>query len=296
MTTILDGKKISEQILKDLQPEIEEINKTLAPNPLRLDIVMVGNNPASAAFVKKKKIAGSRIGVEVKLHNIESTSTNELRSKVTELGRDKKIHGILVQLPLEGIKNEQKILDAVPADKDVDVLGYKAVGKFITRNKEFPILPSTLSGILKLLEAYGIKEFRGQNMVVVGAGKLVGLPAVNYFMRKDEKDATVTNVCRHTRDLSQILQMADVLISGAGNPGFIKGDMLKPGAIIVDAGTSKDPATGKLVGDIDFETVEKVASFITPVPGGVGPMTVAMIFYNLVELVEMKYKIQKAAL
>src|SRR3989338_3319707 len=219
MTTILDGKKISEQILKDLQPEIEEINKTLAPNPLRLDIVMVGNNPASAAFVKKKKIAGSRIGVEVKLHHIKSTSTNELRSQVTELGRDKKVHGILVQLPLEEKKNKKKIRDAVPADKDVDVLGYKAVGKFITRNKEFPILPSTLSGILKLLEAYGIKEFRGQNMVVVGAGKLVG--------------------------------------------------------------------------DIDFETVEKVASFITPVPGGVGPMTVAMIFYNLVELVEMKYKIKK---
>ena len=291
MTTILDGKKISEQILKDLQPEIEEINKTLAPNPLRLDIVMVGNNPASAAFVKKKKIAGSRIGVEVKLHHIESTSTNELRSKVTELGRDKKIHGILVQLPLEGIKNEQKILDAVPADKDVDVLGYKAVGKFITRNKEFPILPSTLAGMVKLLEAYQITEFKGKNLVVVGAGKLVGLPAVNYFMRKDEKDATVTNICRHTRDIDQILKMADILISGAGNPGFIKGDMLKEGVIIVDAGTSKDPDTGKLVGDVDFESAEKIASYITPVPGGVGPMTVAMIFYNLVQLAKKNYKI-----
>ena len=257
---------------------------------------MVGDNPASQTFVQRKKETGSNIGVEVNVHHSRSASTNALRSEVAELGRNKNVHGIVVQLPLPPNINEQKILDAVPPHKDVDVLGYKAVGKFITRNKQFPILPSTLSGILKLLEAYGIKEFRGQNMVVVGAGKLVGLPAVNYFMRKDEKDATVTNVCRHTRDLSQILQMADVLISGAGNPGFIKGDMLKPGAIIVDAGTSKDPATGKLVGDIDFETVEKVASFITPVPGGVGPMTVAMIFYNLVELVEMKYKIQKAAL
>lgn len=291
MTTILDGTKVSQKILEGLKPEIEEINQRLSPNQLRLDIVIVGNNPASETFVSRKKLTGSKIGVKVKIHHYEKIATNKLRSEVASLGRDNKVHGIVVQLPLPSDVNEQKILDAVPPGKDVDVLGYKAVGKFITRNKQFPILPSTLSGIIKLLEAYGITEFQGKNLVAIGAGKLVGLPAVNYFMRKDEKDATVTNVCRHTRDLTQFLKMADIIISGAGNPQFIKGDMLKEDVIVVDAGTSRDPVTGKLVGDVDFESVKNIASFITPVPGGVGPMTVAMIFYNLVQLTNKKFKI-----
>lgn len=291
MAILLDGKKIADTILEGLMPEIEEFNKRLYPNQLRLDIVMVGDNPASKTFVQRKRETGGKIGVKVKIHHIKDIKTNRLRSKVAELGRNKNVHGIVVQLPLPPHINEQKILDAVPTYKDVDVLGYKAVGKFITRNGQFPILPSTLSGIIKLLEAYDITEFQGKNLIVIGAGKLVGLPAVNYFMRKDEKDATVTNVCRHTRDLAQLLKMADILISGAGSPRFIKGDMLNKDVIVVDAGTSKDPVTGRLVGDVDFESAEKVASYITPVPGGVGPMTVAMIFYNLVQLTKRKFKI-----
>lgn len=279
-------------MLEELKDEVAEVNHRLAPTELRLDIVMVGDNQASHAFVKRKKQAGARIGVLVKIHHFEETmSTAKLRKEVSQLGRDQKVHGIVIQLPLPDHINEQYILDTVPPQKDVDVLGYKAAGKFYTKARTQPILPSTLSGIIKLLESYEITDFRGRNVVVVGAGKLVGTPALNFFMRKDDKDATVINVCRHTRDLDQFFKMADVVISGAGSPKFIEGDMLKPGVIVVDAGSSKDSA-GKLVGDVDFESVEPIASYITPVPGGVGPMTVAMIFYNLVQLAKHRLKIK----
>lgn len=292
MVTILDGKKISEKVLEGLKAEIEVINKVLAPTLLRLDIVMVGDNGASKAFVKKKKQAGARIGIEVRVHNFpKDIKTNKLRSEVAGLSRDKKVHGIVVQLPMPAHINEQKILDAVPAEKDVDVLGYKAAGKFYTNNKEFRIIPSTLAGILWLLREYGIEDFVGKNVVVVGAGKLVGKPAINYFMRK-EASASAFNVRSRTADKTSTLKKADIIISGAGSPGLITGDMVKDGVIIIDAGTAKDPTTGKLVGDVDFESVSPKASYITPVPGGVGPMTVAMIFYNLVHLTKQRLKIK----
>lgn len=302
MAKILDGKKVSQKILDELKPKIAEINARLHPNNLRLDIVMAGDNPASLAFVNNKKKAGANIGVEVKVHYFakgvpwqEVTSahitTAKLRSEVSSTARDKKVHGIVVQLPLPSHINEQKILDAVPAEKDVDVLGYKASGKFYTNNKEFSILPSTLAGILRLLHEYGLDDFVGKNVVVAGAGKLVGKPAINYFMRK-EASASAFNIRSRTSDKTGALKMADIIISGAGSPGLITGDMVKDGVIVIDAGTSKDPKTGKLVGDVDFASVEPRASYITPVPGGVGPMTVAMIFYNLVQLAKQRLKIK----
>lgn len=292
MSIILDGKKVSEKILEGLRAEIERLHEILAPTLLRLDIVMVGDNAASKAFVRKKKQAGTRVGIEVRVHNFpKDIKTNKLRSEVAGLSRDKKVHAIVVQLPLPAHINEQKILDAVPAEKDVDVLGYKAAGKFYTNNRGFSIIPSTLAGILWLLREYGIEDFAGKNVVVVGAGKLVGKPAINYFMRK-EASASAFNIRSRTADKTSTLKMADIIISGAGSPGLITGDMVKDGVIIIDAGTAKDPTTGKLVGDIDFRSVEPKASYITPVPGGVGPMTVAMIFYNLVQLATQKLKIR----
>lgn len=292
MATLLDGNKVSKNILSEIEPQIDEVNQKLAPGALRLDIVMVGNNSASAAFVKRKKQAGADIKVEVKVHNLpDEIKTNKLRSFVAALGRDVKIHGIVVQLPLPPHINEQKILDAVPWQKDVDVLGYKAAGKFYTNNKGFQIIPSTLAGILRLLREYGIDDFAGKNVVVVGAGKLVGKPAINYFMRK-EASASAFNIRSRTSDKTATLKMADIVISGAGSPGLITGDMVKEGVIVIDAGASKHPKTRKLVGDIDFASVEPKASYITPVPGGVGPMTVAMIFYNLVQLAKQKLKIK----
>jgi len=292
MAIILDGKKVSQKILKELNHEISEINKRLAPNYLRLVIVMVGSHTASEVFIKRKKEAGSAIGVKVDIRRFpENIATNKLRAAVAAIGRDKTVHGIVVQLPLPTHINEQKILDAVPSEKDVDVLGYKAAGKFYTNNREFEVLPSTLAGILRLLHEYSLDDFTGKNVVVAGAGKLVGKPAVNYFMRK-QASASAFNIRSRTTDKAGALKMADIIISGAGSAGLITGEMVKDGVIVVDAGASKDPKTGKLVGDVDFKSVEPKASYITPVPGGVGPMTVAMIFYNLVQLAKQRLKIK----
>ncbi len=292
MATLLDGKQVSRKVFLELKPEIEKINARLHPHKLRLVIIMVGSHSASEVFIKRKKEAGTALGITVDICRFsEHIATNKLRAQVAAIARDKTVHGIVVQLPLPAHINEQKILDAVPAEKDVDVLGYKAAGKFYTNNREFQVLPSTLAGILRLLHEYGIDDFVGKNVIVVGAGKLVGKPAINYFMRK-EASASAFNIRSKTSDKQKALQIADIIISGAGVPRLITGDMVKDGVIVVDAGTSKDPQTDKLVGDVDFASVEPKASYITPVPGGVGPMTVAMIFYNLVQLAKQRLKIK----
>lgn len=290
MTKILDGEKTAQKVFEELGPEIEAINKRLAPGKLRLDIVMVGNNPASMIFVKKKKEAGEKAGVKVEVHQFDKDiTTSKLRKEVSRIGRDKKSHGIIVQLPLGQHINEQYILNAVPHEKDVDVLGNKASGKFYANDKNLPILPSTIAGIERLLAEYGIADFTGKNVVIVGAGRLVGKPAATYFMRKDKKCGAVSVITRHNDDPSYILEKADIIISGVGNPEFIKGESLKEGVIIIDAGTAEDKG-GKLKGDFSFKSVESKASYITPVPGGVGPMTVAMIFHNLVQLTKNSLK------
>jgi methylenetetrahydrofolate dehydrogenase (NADP+)/methenyltetrahydrofolate cyclohydrolase len=291
MAILLDGKKVAQKVLEELKPDIAKVNARLFPIKLRLEIVMVGHNPASEVFIKRKKETGTEADIEVHIRRFpDAITTAKLRAEVAAIARDKKVHGIVVQLPLPPQVNEQKILDAVPAEKDVDVLGYKAAGKFYTNNHEFRILPSTLAGILRLLHEYGIANFAGKNVIVVGAGKLVGKPAINYFMRK-EASASAFNIRSKTSDKERALKIADIIISGAGVPRLITGDMVKDGVIVIDAGTAKDLATGKLVGDVDFSSVEPKASYITPVPGGVGPMTVAMIFYNFVTLAKQRLKI-----
>lgn len=298
MAKILDGKKTAQKVLEKLKPEIEEINKRLYPRKLRLDIVMVGDHPPSLTFVKRKKEMGENLGVRVKVHHFaagiplkdvseQNISNAELREALHRICKNRHVHGVLVQLPLPKHINEQGILNIVPESKDVDVLGKDASGKFYTETEV--ILPSTLAGILWLLAECGIDNFAGKNVVVLGAGKLVGKPAINYFMRKGVA-ASVFNIRSRTPDREIYLKNADVIISGTGVPRLITGDIVKDGVIVIDAGTSKDPQTDKLVGDTDFESVEPKASYITPVPGGVGPMTVAMIFYNLVQLAKQRYK------
>lgn len=300
MATLLDGRKISQKILEELKPEIAAINERLYPAKLRLDIVMVGDHPPSLTFVKRKEKIGEELGTKVRTHHLaqgiplaevneKHISNTELNDFLHKLCKNQLAHGVLAQLPLPAHINEQAVLNIIPESKDVDGLGKGACGKFYTETEL--ILPSTLAGILKLLEEYGINDFVGKNVVVVGAGKLVGKPAINYFMRRGVS-ASVFNVRSRTQDKAASLRMADVIISGAGVPGLITGDMLKDGVIIVDAGTSKNPQTGKLVGDVEFESAEPIASYITPVPGGVGPMTVAMIFYNLVQLAKQRLKIK----
>ncbi len=300
MAMLLDGKKISQKVLDELRPEIEGLNARLYPHKLRLDILMVGDHPPSLTFVRRKKEIGESLGIRVKVHHfsagiplrqvsVKDISSNQLREEVNRICKNRLVHGVLVQLPLPAHLNEQSILNIVPESKDVDVLGKDACGKFYTETEL--ILPSTLAGILRLLQEYGISDFVGKNVVVVGAGKLVGKPAINYFMRKGVS-ASAFNIRSKTSDKETYLRNADIIISGAGVAGLITGDWVKEGVIVVDAGTSKDPQTGKLVGDADFATVAPKASYTTPVPGGVGPMTVAMIFYNLVQLAKQRYRIE----
>lgn len=300
MAILLDGKKISQKVLEELKPDIAKINERLYPNKLRLDIVMVGDHAPSITFVKRKQEIGVNIDVRVKIHHFangvplsevteQNISNGELEKALHRICKNKLVHGALVQLPVPKHINEQSILNIIPESKDVDVLGKEASGKFYTETEL--ILPSTLAGTLRLLQEYGINDFVGKNIVVVGAGKLVGKPAVNYFMRRGVS-ASAFNIRSRTAEKEHYLKTADIIISGTGVPLLITGDMVKDGVIIVDAGTSKDPKTGKLVGDIDFESVAPKASYITPVPGGVGPMTVAMIFYNLVQLAKQKLKVK----
>jgi len=299
MAILLDGKEVSQKVLDELKPEIAEINTRLYPRRLRLDIIMVGDHAPSLTFVKRKKEMGENLGVRIKVHHFaigvpmtqvteKDISNNKLCVEMNKLCKNRRVHGILVQLPLPAHLNEQSILNIVPESKDVDVLGKDACGKFYTETET--ILPSTLAGILRLLEECEIANFSGKNVVVVGAGKLVGKPAINYFMRKGVS-ASAFNIRSRTQDKEKFLKEADIIISGAGVPRLVTGDMVKDGVIVIDAGTAKDPQTGKLVGDVDFATVAPKASYITPVPGGVGPMTVAMIFYNLVQLAKQRYKI-----
>lgn len=299
MAKLLDGKKVSQKVLSELKPDIAALNARLRPNKLRLDIVMVGDHAPSITFVKKKKEMGEGLNVRVKIHHVakgislqevtaQHISNHELEKILHRICKSKLVHGVLIQLPLPKHINEQSILNIIPEAKDVDVLGKDASGKFYTETEH--ILPSTFAGILRLLEEYGVNDFAGKTIAVVGAGKLVGKPAVNFFMRK-KVAASAFNIRSRTADKETYLRNADIIISGAGSQRVVTGDMVKDGVIVIDAGTSKDIETGKLVGDVDFESVAPKASYITPVPGGVGPMTVAMIFYNLVQLAEQKLKI-----
>ncbi|MEX0877359.1 MAG: bifunctional 5,10-methylenetetrahydrofolate dehydrogenase/5,10-methenyltetrahydrofolate cyclohydrolase [Candidatus Spechtbacterales bacterium] len=290
---ILDGKKLADEILSGLKEEIKDLNKKI-----KLGIVLVGDDAVSLKYIEKKIKAGGELGIEVKVYKYDKDiTTKKLREEVGRICRLPNMGGVLIQLPLPSHINTQGILDAVLPQKDIDVLGAKAFGKFYAGKS--PIMPPTVAGILKLLEEvptlrcedvggrdpdrdkrvgkYNI-EVKGRRVAVVGQGQLVGKPMSIILM---QKGATVLAINEFTENKGGLIKKADIIISGVGKPGLITKDMLKEGAVVVDAGTTVE--NGKLVGDVAGD-VKDVASYITPVPGGVGPMTVAMLFWNLVEL------------
>ena len=270
---ILDGKKLSEKILSDLKKEVSEINR-----PIELAIVLVGNNPASLAYTKRKQKIGEELGIKVKIYKYEENiSTRKLREEINKLNKNKKIKGIIAQLPLPNHINTESMLDAIKAKKDIDVLGRESVGR-LYKNKS-KILPPTVAGIKKLLDEYKI-EYKGKNVAIVGYGSLVGKPASMVFANEG---ASIFVLRSSTKNKNKLLREADIIISGVGKPNLITKKDVKKGVIIMDAGMSEQ--NGKLVGDVADE-VKKIAKYITPVPGGVGPMTVAMLFWNLLELVK----------
>ena len=269
---LLDGKKLSGKILLELKEEITGMGKKL-----RLAVVVVGENPVVRKFIEQKKKFGESIGIDVRIYPFdEKITTNELRKRMSEIVHEEKNTGVIIQLPLPSQINTQYILNSITPEKDVDVLSSRALGNFVSGKSQ--IMPPVAGAIRALLEEYGI-DYKNKNIVIVGAGNLVGKPVA--LWRLYEK-VTFGVVRSNTQNPQEFLKYADIIISGVGRPKFITGDMVKEGVVVIDAGTSE--SEGKLVGDVDFDSVAPKASFITPVPGGVGPVTVAILFKNLFTL------------
>jgi len=273
---ILDGKTLAEQIRAETAREVAEFVKTTGVTPC-LAAVLVGENPASQVYVRNKQKACEKAGITSQLHRppVEST-TEELLALIDRLNCDKSVHGILVQLPLPKQIDETRVLEAVNPAKDVDAFHPDNVGRIVQGRPRF--LPCTPHGVQQLLLRSNIK-IAGANVVVLGRSDIVGKPmAVMLMQRGRGGDATVTVCHSRTRDLPAVTRSADILIVAIGKAKFLTADMVKPGAVVIDVGINRTEAG--LVGDVDFEAVKEVASQITPVPGGVGPLTIAMLLHN----------------
>lgn len=274
---IINGKETAAQIRAELKERVER----LAQEGRRpgLAVVLVGDNPASAVYVRQKKKACDEIGIYSEEHKLpETISQNELMALVDRLNNDPKIHGILVQLPLPEGLDEEEVINRIDPRKDVDGFHPANVGRLCIGLPTF--VPCTPAGVLELVKRTGI-SLPGKKVVVLGRSNIVGKPAALLFLREN---ATVTICHSRTADVRQECTQADVLVVAVGRPRLVKGDWVKPGAVVIDVGINR--VDGQIVGDVDFDEVQEVAGAITPVPGGVGPMTIAMLMKNTVEAAE----------
>jgi methylenetetrahydrofolate dehydrogenase (NADP+)/methenyltetrahydrofolate cyclohydrolase len=275
---ILDGKALAQEIHQDLKARVDEFKAKHNAVP-GLAAILVGENPASKVYVNIKEKVCEKVGIKSeKLEFPDTLSEEELIKLIKDLNQRKDIHGILVQLPLPKKFNEKKILDLIKPEKDVDGFHFENMGKFFLGNKV--VVPCTPLGIMKLIEKSGI-DLQGKNAVVVGRSNTVGKPAALLLL---EKNATVTVCHSRTKDLAEHCRQADVLVAAVGRAHLITKEMVKPGAVVIDVGINR--VEGKLVGDVDFENIKEVAGYITPVPGGVGPMTVAMLMETTINAAE----------
>jgi methylenetetrahydrofolate dehydrogenase (NADP+)/methenyltetrahydrofolate cyclohydrolase len=272
---LIDGKSIAAEVRQELKIEVEKLKENgLFPG---IAVIMVGDNPASQLYVNMKVKAAEEIGLHSVLRLLPKGITQEqLMEEILNLNQDPQIHGFMVQLPLPEPLLEKEILEAIHPAKDVDCFHPYNVGRLLIG--EPGIKPCTPLGCITLLERIGI-EIEGKKAVVVGRSNIVGKPVATMLMHRN---ATVTICHSRTRDLTAELQQADIVVAAIGSPQFITGDMLKPGAVVIDVGMNRLP-NGKVVGDVDFLSASAVAGWITPVPGGVGPMTIAMLMKNTVE-------------
>jgi len=276
MTKIIDGKALAKGIREGLAEEVLRLKEKHKVVP-KLCVLLAGEDPASQLYVRNKERGCADVGMlsEV-LRFSASTSQKELVGKVRELNNDKSVHGILVQLPLPTGIDAIAVLNEINPDKDVDGLHPLNLGKLLKGEKP-PFLPCTPQGIVELVLSTGI-SIQGKEVVIVGRSNIVGKPAALLFL---QHHATVTICHSKTADLGAVTRRADILVAAVGSPGIIHGDMVKAGAVVIDVGTNR--VGDKFVGDVDFESVKDRAAFITPVPGGVGPMTIAMLLKNTVE-------------
>ena len=272
MAKIIDGKKISAQVKDECRERVaaEGLDVTLA-------VIKVGNDPASAVYVGNKKKACEYTGMHSLSYELpEETTEEELLALVEKLNRDEKVHGILVQLPLPGHIDEDKVIETISPKKDVDGFHPQSVGALSIGQPGF--VSCTPAGVIQLLKRSGV-EMDGRECVIVGRSNIVGKPMAMLMLREN---ATVTVCHSHTKDLKEVTKRADILIVAIGKPKFITREYVKEGAVVIDVGIHRGE-NNKLCGDVDFEDVEPVVSAITPVPGGVGPMTIAMLMNNCVE-------------
>ena len=274
---IIDGKSIAKELRESLFPRVTALKERgITPG---LTVIVVGEDPASAIYVRNKERACVKLGMNSQVLRFpDETTQEEILENVCRLNRDDSVHAILVQLPLPRHIDEQAVLRAIDPDKDVD--GFHAMNAGRLMNGEPGFIACTPKGVMRLLEVSGV-ELDGKNAVVVGRSNIVGKPMALLLLRKN---CTVTIAHSHTKDLASVTRNADILVVAVGRPGFITGDMIKPGAAVMDVGINR--VDGKVVGDVDFESAKEVASCITPVPGGVGAMTIAMLMENTVEAAE----------
>lgn len=280
--TIIDGKKISAQIRAELQSTVAEL--TEAGHQPGLAVILVGEDPASAVYVRNKEKACKKLGILSEIFHLDpDTSLKYLLRLITELNKDRSIHGILVQLPLPGQLDEKEILYSISPEKDVDGFHPFNLGRLMIGDPVF--LPCTPWGVQQMLVRSNI-EVSGKNVVIFGRSNIVGKPLAMMLVQKAAgANATVTVCHTRTRDPLAHTRNADILIAAVGSPRMVTADMVKEGAVVIDVGINS--LDGRLVGDVDYEPVAEIASFITPVPGGVGPMTIAMLMANTVRSAEL---------
>ncbi|HWA13724.1 MAG TPA: bifunctional methylenetetrahydrofolate dehydrogenase/methenyltetrahydrofolate cyclohydrolase FolD [Burkholderiales bacterium] len=276
--TLIDGVAVSKALRAEWKQRVALLKeKGVTPG---LAVILVGDNPASQVYVRNKVKACGEVGLHSELHQFPATvSEQAVLEKIAALNRDPAIHGILVQLPLPAHIDNNKVLEAISADKDADGFHLCNLGGLVTGGTAFP--PCTPYGVMALLDYYDI-PIEGQNAVVVGRSNIVGKPMALMLLGRS---ATVSICTSRTRDLKQYTSMADILVVATGKPRMVHGSIIKPGAVVIDVGINRLP-DGKLVGDVDFDSAKQVASFITPVPGGVGPMTITMLLANTVQAAE----------
>lgn len=275
MAIIMDGKELSKKIRGNLKIECEELkSKGIKP---KLAVIMVGNDNASKVYVKNKSKACDEVGIEFEEFLLdETTSQEKLESLIDELNQNEKIHGILLQSPIPKNLDINRAFEKISPEKDVDGFHPINVGRLALNKDTF--VSCTPYGIMKIFEEYNI-DLTGKDVVILGRSNIVGKPLIQCCLNKN---ATVTVCHSKTKNLSEHTKRADVLISAIGKPNFVTADMVKENAVVIDVGINRTEE-GKIVGDVDFENVQKKAPYITPVPGGVGPMTIAMLMNNVIK-------------
>ena len=288
---IIDGKAIGLKVREQVAEDVAEMVAEGYPPP-GLATVLVGENPASEVYVRMKQKACAKAGIESFGYTLPATATQqEVENLVAELNADPKVNGILVQLPLPSGLDDERVLNAIDIEKDVDGFHPINIGRLAQKGRESLFVPCTPNGCLYLLDEMNV-QIEGANAVVLGRSNIVGMPLALLLVKRD---ATVTICHSRSQDLPGITRRADILLAAVGRPEMVKADWVKPGAVVIDVGTNRidDPSTEKgyrLVGDVDFDEVKEVAGMLSPSPGGVGPMTIAMLLRNTVRSAKMAHQ------